>query len=108
MSDLRDGDDCCDEKSPLVRPPPLLFSTPREEGGEEKSEKIWILLRPLSFWILLGLLSFGILLWGLYLGVRSPLAPSQVGSSALWRQGCSGGGGGELVENHGSGELLFF
>lgn len=37
MSDLRDGDDCCDEKSPLVRPPPLLFSTPREEGGEEKS-----------------------------------------------------------------------
>ena len=53
MSDLRDGDDCCDEKSPLVRPPPLLFSTPREEGGEEKSEKIWILLGPLSFWILL-------------------------------------------------------
>ena len=39
MSDLRDGDDCCDEKSPLVRPPPLLFSTPREEGGEEKSAK---------------------------------------------------------------------
>ena len=44
----------------------------------------------------------------LYLGVRSPLAPSQVGLSALWRQGCSGGGGGELVENHGSGEMLFF
>ena len=41
MSDLRDGDDCCDEKSPLVRPPPPLFSTPREEGGEEKSAKIW-------------------------------------------------------------------
>ena len=40
--------------------------------------------------------------------MRSPLAPSQVGPSALWRQGCSGGGGGELVENHGSGELHFF
>ena len=40
--------------------------------------------------------------------MRSPLAPSQVGLSALWRQGCSGGGGGELVENHGLGELLFF
>ena len=40
--------------------------------------------------------------------MRSPLAPSQVGPSALWRQGCSGGGGGELVENNGSGELLFF
>ena len=44
----------------------------------------------------------------MYLGERSPLAPSQVGPSALWRQGCSGGGGGELVENHESGELLFF
>ena len=53
MSDLRDGDDCCDEKSPLVRPPPLLFSTPREEGGDEKSAKIRILLGLLSFWILL-------------------------------------------------------
>ena len=40
--------------------------------------------------------------------MRSPLAPSQAGPSALWRQGCSGGGGGELVENHGLRELLFF
>ena len=92
MSDLRDGDDCCDEKSPLVRPPPLLFSTPREEGGEEKSEQIWILLGLLSFWILLGLLSFWILLgllsFWILLGGFVPRGAFATGSFSGWTE-CS-------------------
>ena len=83
MSDLRDGDDCCDEKSPLVRPPPLLFSTPRDAGGEEKSAKIWILLGLLSFWILLGLLSFWILVGGFV-----PRGAFATGSFSGWTE-CS-------------------
>ena len=36
MSERREGEDCCEEKSPLARPP-LLLSTPRDDGGDEKS-----------------------------------------------------------------------
>ena len=38
MSDRREGDDCCDEKSPAPPRPPLPLSTPRDDGGDEKSE----------------------------------------------------------------------